>query len=89
MQKNESVPPLERLDREEFTIDFKERDRLLAIADERVKQVQTSIETENLKKRVIRNRIKVVILRKYHSHVTERMLGFHGSHWTIYKIISP
>lgn len=58
MQKNDTLPPLERLDREEFTIDFQERDRLLVIADERINKVKTSIEAENQKRRVIRNRIQ-------------------------------
>ena len=60
MQKNDAVPALEKLDREEFTIDLKERDRLLSIADGFIDQVRTQIETENLKKKVIRSRIKVL-----------------------------
>ena len=59
MQKNELLPAIEKLDREEFTIDFKERDRLLSIADGYINQVRTEIDTENLKKRVVRSRIKV------------------------------
>lgn len=59
MQKNESLPELERLDRQEFIIDYEERDRLKALADQRVEQVRKDIEEENMKKRVVRNRLKV------------------------------
>ncbi|KAJ3398855.1 Cilia- and flagella-associated protein 43 [Chytriomyces hyalinus] len=58
MQRNETLPELEKLPKTDFIIDFAERDRLLAAADERVSQVRKEIELENLKKRVIRNRIK-------------------------------
>ncbi|KAJ3194324.1 Cilia- and flagella-associated protein 43 [Irineochytrium annulatum] len=58
IQKSETLPELERLNKEEFIIDFAERDRLLALADAKIKQVRTEIEEDNLKKRVIRNRIK-------------------------------
>jgi hypothetical protein len=58
MTKNETLPPLEKLEKEEFIIDFKERDRLLLIADEKINAVRDEIETSNLKKRVVRDRIK-------------------------------
>ena len=58
MLKNETLPVLERLDKEEFVIDFKEREKLLAISAEKVNHIRNTIETENMKKRVIRNRIK-------------------------------
>ena len=59
MTKNETLPLLEKLDKEEFTIDFRERDRLLSIADEKIRTVRNDIDTSNLKKRVIASRIKV------------------------------
>lgn len=58
MTKNESLPNLEKLEKEEFIIDFQERDRLLLLADEKIKAVRDEIETSNLQKRVIRGRIK-------------------------------
>ncbi|KAJ3099331.1 Cilia- and flagella-associated protein 43 [Phlyctochytrium planicorne] len=59
MQKNEVVPELERLTKDDFIIDFAERDRLLALSEAKVKEVRRGIEEENLKKRVIRNRLKI------------------------------
>jgi hypothetical protein len=58
MSKNEGLPALEKLEKEEFIIDFKERDRLLLIADEKINAVRNEIVTSNLKKRVVRGRIK-------------------------------
>ncbi|KAI8926587.1 WD40-repeat-containing domain protein [Entophlyctis helioformis] len=58
MEKNDTVPPLEQIDREEFIVDFEERDRLISEADARIRGIRNQIEEENLKKRVIRNRIK-------------------------------
>ncbi|KAI9330069.1 hypothetical protein BDR26DRAFT_825041 [Obelidium mucronatum] len=58
MQRNETLPDLEKIPKTDFILDFAERDRLMAEADARVKQVRREIELENLKKRVIRNRIK-------------------------------
>ncbi|KAJ3016739.1 UNVERIFIED_CONTAM: Cilia- and flagella-associated protein 43, partial [Siphonaria sp. JEL0065] len=58
MQRNETLPELEKIPKSDFILDFAERDRLMAEADARVKQVRKEIELENLKKRVIRNRIK-------------------------------
>lgn len=60
MSKNEILPPLEKLEKEEFIVDFRERDRLLLIADEKIKAVRDEIDTSNLKKRVVRDRIKVM-----------------------------
>ena len=62
MLKNDNLPALEKLEKEEFIIDFKERDRLLLIADEKIHAVRHEIETSNLKKRVVRERIKVSIV---------------------------
>ncbi|KAJ3210579.1 Cilia- and flagella-associated protein 43 [Entophlyctis luteolus] len=58
MARNETLPELEKLEKHEFIIDFAERDRLRTRAEERVAAVRREIEFENLKKRVIRNRIK-------------------------------
>ncbi|KAJ3121663.1 Cilia- and flagella-associated protein 43 [Nowakowskiella sp. JEL0407] len=58
VQKNETLPEIEKVDREEFIVDFEERDRLLAKADAQIKSIRKVIEEENLKKRVLRNRIK-------------------------------
>ncbi|KAJ1561938.1 Cilia- and flagella-associated protein 43, partial [Nowakowskiella sp. JEL0078] len=58
LQKNETLPDIEKIDREEFIIDFEERDRLFAKADALIRQVRKEIEDDNVKKRVIRNRIK-------------------------------
>ncbi|KAJ3299843.1 Cilia- and flagella-associated protein 43 [Borealophlyctis nickersoniae] len=58
MQKNETLPELERIDREEFVVDFEQRDALLEEAETKTRKVRKEIEEENLKKRVIRNRIK-------------------------------
>ncbi|ORY39430.1 WD40 repeat-like protein [Rhizoclosmatium globosum] len=58
MQRNETLNDLEKIPKADFILDFAERDRLWAESDARVKQVRKEIELENLKKRVIRNRIK-------------------------------
>ncbi|KAJ3037135.1 Cilia- and flagella-associated protein 43 [Rhizophlyctis rosea] len=58
MQKNDTLPDLERIDKEEFVIDFEQRDALLAEADARVHAVRKEIEKENAGKRVVRNRMK-------------------------------
>ncbi|KAI8812738.1 hypothetical protein BJ742DRAFT_850017 [Cladochytrium replicatum] len=58
IQKNETLPEFEQLAKQDFIIDFEERDRLAAMTDARVRQIRESIEKENLKKRVIRDRIK-------------------------------
>ncbi|RKO94661.1 hypothetical protein BDK51DRAFT_21951 [Blyttiomyces helicus] len=58
MEKNEILPEIERIDREEFVVDFDERSRLLSEADATIRKVRMGIEEENMKKRVIRNRIK-------------------------------
>ncbi|KND03537.1 uncharacterized protein SPPG_01017 [Spizellomyces punctatus DAOM BR117] len=56
--KNDSLPSLERLDREEFVLDYEERDRLLGKADGKVREVRREIEEDNMKKKVIGARIK-------------------------------
>ncbi|KAI9094382.1 hypothetical protein DFS34DRAFT_665339 [Phlyctochytrium arcticum] len=56
--KNESLPPLEQLDREEFVLDYEERDRLLGQADGKVELVRRQIEEQNSRKRIIGMRIK-------------------------------
>nr|KAJ3422347.1 Cilia- and flagella-associated protein 43 [Polyrhizophydium stewartii] len=58
MEKNETVPQLEQIDREEFIVDFEERDRLISEADAKIRGIRREIEEENLKKHVIRNRLK-------------------------------
>ncbi|KAJ3135363.1 Cilia- and flagella-associated protein 43 [Physocladia obscura] len=58
MEQNESVPDLEKMAKHEFILDFAERDRLNVEADAQVLAVRKEIELENLKKRVIKNRIK-------------------------------
>ncbi|KAJ3087892.1 Cilia- and flagella-associated protein 43 [Quaeritorhiza haematococci] len=58
IQLNDTLPDIERIGRDEFVIDFEERDRLIAEGDEHVRRVRMNIEQENLKKRVIKNRIK-------------------------------
>jgi hypothetical protein len=52
------LPELERIDKEEFVLDFAERDRLLEEADSRIDGVRKTIETENYTKIIIRERIK-------------------------------
>ncbi|KAJ3276471.1 Cilia- and flagella-associated protein 43 [Terramyces sp. JEL0728] len=56
--KNETAPALEKIDRSEFVIDLKERDRLSEETDKKISKLRQQIEIENLKKRVLRNRIK-------------------------------
>ncbi|KAJ3329183.1 Cilia- and flagella-associated protein 43 [Blyttiomyces sp. JEL0837] len=58
MQKNEGLPDIEKLSKDDFIVDFAERDRLLADSDARINRIRSEIEEDNLKKRVIRNRLK-------------------------------
>ncbi|KAI9327817.1 hypothetical protein DFJ73DRAFT_800748 [Zopfochytrium polystomum] len=58
MERNETIPQLEQLQKDDFVLDFAESDRLNGEADATVHSVKTSIEEENMKKRVLRNRIK-------------------------------
>lgn len=62
IKHNECLPSIEKIDLEEFVIDHEERDRLLAAADTSVLEVRQEIETENLKKIVIKDRIKVILV---------------------------
>ncbi|KAI8847634.1 hypothetical protein BC829DRAFT_395910 [Chytridium lagenaria] len=59
MQKNDTVPVLEKLGKDDFIVDFGERDRLVALSETKIREVRRNIEEENLKKRVIRNRLKI------------------------------
>ncbi|KAI8823689.1 uncharacterized protein EV422DRAFT_618503 [Fimicolochytrium jonesii] len=56
--KNESLPPLERLDKEEFILDYEMREKLQRESGEVVEGVRQSIEEEWLRRRVVGNRIK-------------------------------
>lgn len=56
--KNDTLPSIEKIDREEFVIDFDERDRLLAESDLKVRNVRKDIEDSNLVKTIIKTRIK-------------------------------
>lgn len=58
IQENETASEIEAIDREEFVIDFEERDRLMVSADEKVRAVREILEQDNLKKRVICKRLK-------------------------------
>ena len=58
MDKNANANDLEKIDREEFIIDFEERDRLIGEADNQIRDIRKDIEENNLKKHVVRNRIK-------------------------------
>ncbi len=59
METNDGLPEIEKIGKDEFVIDFTERDRLLLESESKIKQVRSEIEVDNLKKRVVRNRIKV------------------------------
>lgn len=61
MQKNDTLPELERIDKEEFVVDFEQRDSLLSEADSRVLGVRREIEKGNLGRRVVWRRMKVRI----------------------------
>ncbi|KAJ3262629.1 Cilia- and flagella-associated protein 43 [Boothiomyces macroporosus] len=56
--KNEGAPSMEKIDRSEFVIDLKERDRLTEETDKKINKLREELEIENLKKRVLKNRIK-------------------------------
>ncbi|TPX37666.1 hypothetical protein SmJEL517_g00573 [Synchytrium microbalum] len=55
---NETVPSNESLDKGELVIDLSRRDRLSTQTEERVSRVRAEAEEQNLKMRVIRNRLK-------------------------------
>lgn len=59
MSQNETAPTLEKIDREEFIIDFYKRDCLIAEADAEVLAIRKKNMEMNLKMRVIKNRIQV------------------------------
>ena len=59
MRKNDALPEHEKIQKEDFVIDFSEKKRLLEESDKRIQSVRSEIELDNLKKRVICNRIKV------------------------------
>jgi hypothetical protein len=63
MKRNSEVLELEKLDKEEFIIDFNAKERLITQSELLTKKVRTDIEEENMKKRVIRNRIKVRFIK--------------------------
>lgn len=56
--KNDGAPSMEKIDRSEFVIDLKERDRLTEETDKKINKLREELEIENLKKRVLKNRIK-------------------------------
>ncbi|KAJ3322393.1 Cilia- and flagella-associated protein 43 [Boothiomyces sp. JEL0866] len=56
--KNDAAPAIEKIDRSEFVIDLKERDRLTEETDKKINKLRQELEIENLKKRVLKNRIK-------------------------------
>jgi hypothetical protein len=56
---NTTAPELERLDKDEFLVDTEEKSRLDNEMQKSVKAVRRSIELQNLKKRVLRDRFKV------------------------------
>ncbi|KAI8914669.1 WD40-repeat-containing domain protein [Gorgonomyces haynaldii] len=57
MEQNQNAPPLERIDREEFIIDFQKRDQLIAQVDQAVNEIRKKSQESNMTQRVIRNRI--------------------------------
>ncbi|KAJ3006630.1 Cilia- and flagella-associated protein 43, partial [Thoreauomyces humboldtii] len=74
--KNDSLPQLERLDHDEFTLDREERERLLAEAAGTVDGVRKSVEEQWLARRVIGNRIKQECWDSM-STIGQSILSFH------------
>lgn len=58
MENNEKVPDLEKVERSEFVIDLKEKERLIQETDNMIAAIKKEQEIKNMKKRVLRNRIK-------------------------------
>ncbi len=58
MKRNENAPELEKIDRAEFVIDLKEKERLVQETDNEIAQIRKEQERKNLEKRVLKSRIK-------------------------------
>jgi hypothetical protein len=58
MNQNENALPLEKIDREEFIIDFHKRDWFIAEADAEILAIRKASLEESLKQRVIKTRIQ-------------------------------
>jgi WD40 repeat protein len=58
ISKNELVPSIERLDRQEFVVDLREKSLLLAETEKQLQEIKENQERENLKKRILKKRIK-------------------------------
>jgi hypothetical protein len=58
MNQNENAPALEKIDREEFIIDFYKRDCFIAEADAEILAIRKASMEECLKQRVIKARIQ-------------------------------
>ncbi|CAB3997164.1 cilia- and flagella-associated 43-like [Paramuricea clavata] len=58
IEENSTLPDLEKLERYEFNLDEEERQRLIALGEQSVKQVREEIELENLAKMFLRDVIK-------------------------------
>ena len=58
MKINDEAPELEKIDRSEFVIDLKEKERLEQETERMIAQIRKDQERKNMEKRVLRNRIK-------------------------------
>lgn len=58
INQNDQAPALEKIDREEFIIDFQKRDILISESDQLISAIRKEANDENMKLRVIKNRIK-------------------------------
>lgn len=58
MEMNNSAPELEKIDRSEFVIDLKEKERLSQETDNMIAIIRKDQKRKNTEKRVLRNRVK-------------------------------
>jgi WD40 repeat protein len=58
ISKNEQVPSIEKLDRQDFVVDLREKSRLLEETEKQLEEIKQNQERENLKKRILKKRIK-------------------------------
>jgi hypothetical protein len=61
IQRNAMLPDMERIDKSEFIVNYEKRDSMIQESDLKVNEIRQEIALQNLKKRVIRNRIKVMV----------------------------
>ena len=81
IEDNETKSAIERLDRDEFILDFEKRDKLMNELENEMQKIIQNSNEENIKQRIIKSRLIVLNID------IETLLGLDGRGWKIVEII--